>query len=100
MQAVFLYGPPGVGKLTVGQALAALTGFRLVHLHLVLDLATALFPRGSPPRAQLVQQLWQDVLQAAVREQVDLIVTDVYLGTPASTEYWSHLLAPLDEGAA
>jgi hypothetical protein len=27
MRAVFLYGPPGVSKLTVGTELAALTGF-------------------------------------------------------------------------
>ncbi len=34
MQLVFLYGPPGVGKLTVGNALSALTGYKLFHNHL------------------------------------------------------------------
>jgi hypothetical protein len=33
VQLVFLYGPPGVGKYTIGVELAARTGFRLLHNH-------------------------------------------------------------------
>ena len=44
MRLVVLYGPPGVGKLTVGGELATLTGFRLFHNHLTVNLATAIFP--------------------------------------------------------
>src|SRR5579875_2057195 len=39
-----LFGPPAVGKTTVGQELERLTGFRLFHLHQVVDLITAYFP--------------------------------------------------------
>jgi uncharacterized protein YjbI with pentapeptide repeats len=35
LQLVFLYGPPGVGKLTVGTELADLTGFNLTRATLV-----------------------------------------------------------------
>ena len=38
MKLVILYGPPGVGKLTVGRELAARTGFKLFHNHLTVDL--------------------------------------------------------------
>ena len=38
-----LYGPPAVGKLSVAQALAARTGFRVLHNHLLINLASALF---------------------------------------------------------
>ncbi len=36
MRLVFIYGPPGVGKLTVARELAALTGFKLFHNHLTV----------------------------------------------------------------
>ena len=81
MQVVYLYGPPGVGKLTVGTALAALTGYRLVHNHLTVNLATALFPRGSPAWARFLGQVRGQVFAAAAREGVDLISTAAYLGT-------------------
>ncbi len=47
MQLVFLYGPPGVGKYTIGLELAARTGFRLLHNHLTVNLVSAVFERDS-----------------------------------------------------
>ena len=38
MTLVFIYGPPGVGKLTTARALAELTGFRVFHDHLTVNL--------------------------------------------------------------
>ena len=48
MKLVFLYGPPGVGKLTVGKELSAMTGYPLFHNHLVFDLVAALFEPFTP----------------------------------------------------
>jgi adenylate kinase family enzyme len=47
MNIVVLYGPPASGKLTVAKKLAALTGFTLLHNHLIADLASSLFPYGT-----------------------------------------------------
>jgi replication-associated recombination protein RarA len=41
---LLLFGPPAVGKTTVGQELEQLTGFRLFHIHQVIDLVTQYFP--------------------------------------------------------
>lgn len=49
MQLVFLYGPPGVGKLTVARDLAGLTNFKVFHNHLTISLALSVFPFGSAP---------------------------------------------------
>jgi hypothetical protein len=45
---LLLIGPPAVGKITVGQALAQRTGFCLFH-HQVIDLVTEYFPYSEAP---------------------------------------------------
>lgn len=44
---IFLYGPPAVGKLTVGKELAQLLPAVLLHNHLTYDLAVGLLPPGG-----------------------------------------------------
>jgi hypothetical protein len=75
MRLVFLYGPPAVGKLTVGRELAALTGFKLFHNHLGVNAVQAVFPRGTESWNRLVGQLWIAVLVEAARVGVDLVMT-------------------------
>jgi uncharacterized protein YuzE len=41
---LLLFGPPAVGKTTVGQELERLTGFRLLHNHRTIDLISQYFP--------------------------------------------------------
>lgn len=63
---VLLYGRPGVGKFTIGRALAEATTYRLVHNHAIVDLATTLFPFGSAPFVTLREQLWLHVVGAGL----------------------------------
>src|SRR6267378_7593760 len=72
---VFLHGPPAVGKLTVARELAGLTGFRLFHNHLTVDLVSSLFPFGSEPFILLREQIWLSVFGEAARQKVSLIFT-------------------------
>ncbi len=37
MRLVILFGPPAVGKMTVGYELEKLTGLRLFHNHMTVD---------------------------------------------------------------
>jgi shikimate kinase len=78
MRLVFLYGPPGVGKLTVARELAELTGFKVFHNHLTTDLAKSIFPFQSAPYSRLVRELRRQVFAQAAQENVDLIFTFVY----------------------
>jgi chloramphenicol 3-O-phosphotransferase len=75
MRLVFLYGPPGVGKFSVGGQLSALTGFRLFHNHLTIDLVTSVFPPGTQAWNRLARRIRLEVFAEAAREDVDLILT-------------------------
>ena len=74
-----LYGPPAVGKLSVAQALAARTGFRVLHNHLLIDLGCALFDRSTPQSRILVHRLREVCLEVARAENLPgIILTYVY----------------------
>ena len=74
-----LYGPPAVGKLSVARALAARTGFRILHNHLLIDLSHALFAPGTEASRAFAREVRQVSLDAARREGVrGIILTFVY----------------------
>ena len=83
MRVVYLYGPPGVGKLTVARQLAALTEFRLLHNHLTVNLVGTLFPYGTADFTRLVRQFRLVMMEEAVQANIDLIVTNVNTGSAA-----------------
>jgi len=75
VQLVFLHGPGAVGKLTVGQALAARTGLPLFHNHLVVDAVMAVFPFGSLDFVRLRHAWWLGMFEAAAAAGRSLIFT-------------------------
>jgi broad-specificity NMP kinase len=75
-QLIVLYGPPGVGKLTVANRLAPLIGAKVFHNHVVIDavepIVTRLYPRFTP----FVYDLQRRILIAAMEANVvDVIFT-------------------------
>ena len=74
MKLIFLHGKPGVGKLTVARELAALTGFKLFHNHLTVDLLTSVFEFGSKPFIELREQIWLDVFRRASEAGLDGLI--------------------------
>ena len=74
MRLVFLYGLPATGKLTVARELAALTGYRLFHNHLAVDLLLSVFEFGSPSFVELREQIWLSIFERAA-DQDGLIFT-------------------------
>lgn len=78
MTFVLLYGPPAVGKLTVAKELTALTGFRLFHNHLSIDMVEAVFDRGTPPFGPTIKAARELIFEAAAKANVNLIFTVVY----------------------
>jgi|SRR5215213_2891922 len=79
VKLIFLHGLPGVGKLTVARELATLTGFKLFHNHLAVDLVESVFEFGSLPFVELREKIWLDVFSEAVAADLNgLIFTFAY----------------------
>jgi len=53
MKLIILFGPPAVGKITVGQAIEARTKFKLFHNHMITDAVMHIFGVGSIVEDQL-----------------------------------------------
>ena len=78
MNLVFIYGPPGVGKLSVARELSKLTGYRLFDNHVSIDCATTVFDFGTPPFWRVVRSIRDVVFEEAAAHGVSLVFTYVY----------------------
>lgn len=75
---MIIYGPPAVGKLTTAKILAKLTGYKLFHNHLTVDLVGSLFAFGSPPFSKHIRFIRNYLFEQAAKNNVDMIFTFVY----------------------
>src|SRR6266849_4657026 len=67
MKLIFLSGLPGVGKLTVAKELSAISGCKLFHNHLTVDLLQPVFEFGSAEFVELRESIWLAVFEQACR---------------------------------
>src|SRR5579859_2082871 len=74
MKIIFIYGLPGVGKLTVAKALVKQTKLKLFHNHMVLDLIIAVFGREVRPIVKLREEIWIKFFKQAVMENSEGLV--------------------------
>src|ERR1700678_737090 len=82
MKLIFIYSLPATGKLTVAVELAAMTGYKLFHNHLVVDLLMSVFDFGSPSFVELREDIWLSVFEQACRNRLPgLIFTFAPEGT-------------------
>lgn len=87
MKLVIIFGPPAVGKATVGQAFCDRYGFKLFHNHISLDAVTAVFEWGSPAFGRLVEDIRRDFIREAAEAGIDLVFTYVWdLDDPRDAE--------------
>jgi AAA domain len=63
MNLVVIFGPEAVGKMSVGHELATLTGMKLFHNHMTVDLALNFFEFGHPSFNRLVSVFRKTVFE-------------------------------------
>ena len=71
---VLLTGPQAVGKMTVGQELAKITGLKLFHNHMTIDLALKFFDYSTKEGQKLVDDLRMDVFEAVAKSDLEGII--------------------------
>ena len=84
MKLIFIYGPPAVGKYTVGKELSRLTGYKLFHNHVAIEMVRSVFEIDNGTRIdsstfwKLVTSFREQMVEEAAKQNVDLIMTYVY----------------------
>ncbi len=79
MKLVVLYGPPGVGKLTVAKELARITGYKNFHNHLTVDPVLAILPMKHPDFWNIVKRWRLQLLEIGAKNKIKgIIITVVY----------------------
>ena len=79
MKFVVIFGPPAVGKMTVGQELAKLTGLKLFHNHMTIELVLNFFDFNDPRFGKLIRNFAKRVFEeVAASELPGLIFTFVW----------------------
>lgn len=72
---VVIYGPPASGKLTVAKELATLTGMKLFHNHLTVNMVRSLFEFGSPEFTRTLWKVRLDLISQAAASGISVIIT-------------------------
>lgn len=65
MGLIIIFGPPAVGKMTVGQAIAKKTGYKVFHNHMSIDMVVPIFPFGTPDFSKAVHNVRRTIFQQA-----------------------------------
>ena len=66
MKFIVIIGPHAVGKMTVAQELAKITGFKLLHNHMTIELINGIFdvfstPEGKRLNSQIKRRILEEV---------------------------------------
>ena len=80
MHFVFVFGPPAVGKMTVGRELAALTGYKLLHNHAPIEPLLDVFEFGSPAFGRIVNEFRRRVIEEALAAELPGLVFTMVWG--------------------
>jgi shikimate kinase len=79
MKTIFIYGAPAAGKLTVANELAKITGFSVLHNHLINDLIQSVEEIGTPEFWTIAREYRLDLMERAAKaKRKGIILTWIY----------------------
>jgi hypothetical protein len=98
---LLILGPPAVGKMTVGRAIADRSDFRLFHNHHSIELLLDVFDYGTPPFRTLNTEIRSRDIEEAAASGTDLVFTFVMgMDEDSEADYLARLLAPYGDEVA
>jgi shikimate kinase len=90
MKLVIIFGPHAVGKMTVGQELAKLTGLKLFHNHMTIDVVSNLFENMPQERSRLTDLFRKEIFEAYSKsDEYGMIFT--YMWAFDSEQDWNFI---------
>jgi len=89
MKLIVIFGPPAVGKMSVGHQLAKLTGLKLFHNHMTIELVLNFFRWEDPPFWKLANEFRRRIFEeVAACNLPGMIFTYVWaLNEPRDKDY-------------
>lgn len=89
MKLILIFGPQAVGKMTVGQELAEITGLKLFHNHMTIEMVTPIFDYGTKEGQRLVSLFRREIFEAVAKSDLEgLIFTYVWaFNHPSDWDY-------------
>ncbi len=63
MKLIIIFGPQAVGKMTVGHELEKITGLKLFHNHMPIELVAKFFSYGTPTGRKLVRTIRDEIFE-------------------------------------
>src|SRR5690606_16689631 len=101
MRLLVVFGPPAVGKMTVGREVARRSTFRLFHNHALIEPLLEVFDYGTPPFTRLLTEWRARVVQEAAVAGTDLLLTYVWgLDLQSDLDELTQQLRPYVEAGA
>ena len=93
MKLVIITGPHAVGKMTVGQELAKITGLKLFHNHMSIDVVSGLFENMPAERSRLTALFRDEVFKAYSKsDEYGMIFTYMWaFDSQADWDYIQHV---------
>lgn len=79
MKLVIIFGPPAVGKMTVGQELAKLTDLKLFHNHMSLELVNNFFDFGTPQLGRLDKKIRFAIFEEVADSDLEGLIFTIVL---------------------
>lgn len=102
MHFLLLFGPPAVGKMTIGRTIERATGIRLFHNHMTIEMVLPFFPFGDPAFGRLVdgfrRQLLHEVAHSDLPGVSFTLVWD--LESASDTRFLEQVCKPFRERGA
>ncbi len=90
-----VFGPPAVGKMTVGRAVCDRSDLRLLLNHHTIEPLAEIFGMGTPAFRTLTGELRRRVVEEAAAADVPLVLTLVWnLGGVDDARWVADLVAP------
>ena len=74
MKLIIIFGPHAVGKMTVGHELEKITGLKIFHNHMTIDLVSPFFSYKTDAGKRLVKLFRQEIFKEVTKSNLEGII--------------------------